>query len=187
MVAKFLVMVAFTLSNLTYLVTPGKEFNCSRDFKVSRVTKLLSSMYYLCFIRNSSEVISRHLPLQNGYACILCTSCCAPVLQYVVRGMACLAHEQLDWVCSTCTYHPWICWFEVNSSLASMHYGSLMGGNAEFCFEFYLQYDDNHFLQKSIDTFHMQKYLIFLSKHTYVCACIFTDTGEDKSEFASTW
>lgn len=30
MVAKFLVMVAFTLSNLTYLVTPGKEFNCSR-------------------------------------------------------------------------------------------------------------------------------------------------------------
>lgn len=80
MVAKFLIMTTFKLSNLRDLVTPGKEFNYSRDFKVTRFTKLLSSMSYLCFIHNSSEVISRHLPLQNGYACILCTSRCAPVL-----------------------------------------------------------------------------------------------------------
>lgn len=68
-----------------------------------------------------------------------------------------------------------------------MHYDCLMGRNAEFCFEFYLQYNDNYFLQKSIDTFLVQKYLIFLSKHTRVCVCIFIDTGEGKSEFASTW
>lgn len=92
MVARFLIMTAFNLSDLRDLIASGKAFNYSRNFKVSRFAKLLSSMSYLCFIHNSSEVISRHLPLQKGYACILCTSCCAPVLQYVVRKMAYVAH-----------------------------------------------------------------------------------------------
>lgn len=82
--------------------------------------------------------------------------------------MACLAHKQLYWVCSTCTYHSWICCFEVNRSLASMHYDCLMGRNAEFWFAFYLQYNDNFVLQKFIDTFHVQNYLRFLSKHARV-------------------
>lgn len=64
--------------------------------------------------------------------------------------MAYLAHEQLYWVCSTCTYHPWICCFEVNRSLASMHYDCLMGRNAEFWFAFYLQYNDNFFCRNSL-------------------------------------
>lgn len=75
------------------------------------------------------------------------------------------------WLCRTCTHHPWICWFEVHRSLASMHYDCSMGKNAEFQFAFYLQYNDDFFffLQKFSDTFHVQKYLRFLSKHTCVC------------------
>lgn len=49
------------------------------------------------------------------------------------------------WLCRTCTHHPWICWFEVHRSLASMHYDCSMGKNAEFQFAFYLQYNDDFF------------------------------------------
>lgn len=80
MVAKFLVMSILKFPNLSNLITPGKEFNFSTGFKVIRLAKLLSRMSYFCFIHNSSEVISRHLLLQNGYACVPCTSCCVPVL-----------------------------------------------------------------------------------------------------------
>lgn len=44
MVAKFLIMIASKLSNLRDLITPSKEF-----FKVSRFTKLLSSVLFVFY------------------------------------------------------------------------------------------------------------------------------------------
>lgn len=57
-----------------------------------------------------------------------------------------------------------------------------MGKNGEF----YLHFICNtmttffFFLQKFIDTFHVQQYLTLLSKHMHVYIYIYIDTEEDK-------
>lgn len=146
---------------------PGKELNFSRGIKVIRLAKLLSRMSYLCFIHNSSEVISRHLLLPNGYACVLCTPSCAflhgerngllgSCAEYVVHAHT--IHESVIWryteVWQACTMTVW--WGEM--------------------LNFYLHFICNtmtilfYFIfQKFSDTFHVQKYLRFLSKHVLVC------------------
>lgn len=69
-----------------------------------------------------------------------------------------------------------------------MHYDCLFDGEKCWiliCIFFAIQWQ--LFLQKFIDTFHVQNYLRFLSKHARVYIYIFIDTGEDKWMFASTW
>lgn len=70
-----------------------------------------------------------------------------------------------------------------------MHDNCLFDGEKWWIlFTFYLQYNDNFFffLQKFIDTFHVQQYLTLLSKHMHVYIYIYIDTEEDKWELAST-
>lgn len=161
-------MITFKISNLSDLTAPGKEFNFSRGFKVIRLAKLLSRMSYLCFIhQKSSQVVycsqmGVHV-FPVHHAVLLCFS------MWWEESLVWLMY----WICSTCTHHPWICHFEVHGSLASMHYDCLMGRNAEFRFEFYLQYSDDFFFPE------IQWYIpcakipeIFVKARMRVCVCI---------------
>lgn len=87
--------------------------------------------------------------------------------------------QLMCWVCSTCTHHPWICHLEVHRSLASMHYDCLMGEMLNFNLHFICNtMMIFFFFQKFSDTFHVQKYMRFLSKHALMCILVLLILGK---------